>query len=74
MSSESDKKPIDEAVKNENKGKEVAEQEIEWDEQYDNPAAEIVLLSSDRVGFRVDAWFFKKKRSVIIPTVDGRLR
>jgi hypothetical protein len=62
MSSESDKKPIDGNMKDETKDKDVKEQEIKWDEQYDNPAAEIVLVSSDKVGFRVDAWFFKKKR------------
>jgi len=33
-----------------------------WDEHYDNPKAEIVLVSEDRVGFRVDAWQFKKHR------------
>jgi hypothetical protein len=33
-----------------------------WDEHYDNPKAEIILVSSDKVGFRVDAWQFKKER------------
>jgi hypothetical protein len=55
MSSESNQTPVEDE-------KEVKEQEIRWDEQYDNPASEIVLVSSDRVGFRVDAWVFKKKR------------
>lgn len=52
MSSESDKKPIDGAVNDEKKGNEVEEQEIKWDEQYDNPAAEIILVSSGGVQSR----------------------
>jgi hypothetical protein len=38
--------------------------EIMWDEQYDDPDAKIILISSDNVGFRVSAWIFKKKRYV----------
>jgi hypothetical protein len=38
------------------------EAEIKWDKQYDNPDAKIILVSSDIVGFRVDAWYFGKKR------------
>jgi hypothetical protein len=33
-----------------------------WDEHYDNPKAEIILVSNHKVGFRVDAWQFKKER------------
>ena len=33
-----------------------------WDEHYDNPKAEIILVSNDKIGFRVDAWQFKKER------------
>lgn len=33
-----------------------------WDEHYDNPKADIILVSNDKVGFRVDAWHFKKER------------
>jgi len=33
-----------------------------WDEHYDNPQAGIILVSNDKVGFRVDAWQFKKER------------
>jgi hypothetical protein len=36
--------------------------EIKWDDRYDNPTSEIVLVSSDKVGFRIDAWIFKKQR------------
>lgn len=33
-----------------------------WDDYYDNPKAEIVLVSNDKIGFRADAWQFKKRR------------
>jgi hypothetical protein len=33
-----------------------------WDDHYDNPKAEIILVSKDRIGFRVDAWHFQKER------------
>lgn len=33
-----------------------------WDDHYDNPEAEIILVSNDKVGFRVDAWHFQKER------------
>ena len=33
-----------------------------WDEHYDNPKAEIILASNDKIGFRVDAWHFQKER------------
>lgn len=36
--------------------------EIVWDEYHCNPRAEIVLVSKDMVGFRVEAWYIKKKR------------
>jgi hypothetical protein len=36
--------------------------DITWDEHYDNPDAKIVLVSKDKVGFRVEAWYLKKRR------------
>jgi hypothetical protein len=42
--------------------KEDKEDKITWDERYDNPASEIVLVSNDEVGFRVDCWLFKEHR------------
>jgi hypothetical protein len=33
-----------------------------WDEHYDDPKAEIILVSNDKIGFRVDAWHEKKER------------
>ena len=35
---------------------------VGWDKYYDNPKADLIITSSDRVGFRVDAWTFAKKR------------
>jgi hypothetical protein len=35
---------------------------IIWDEHHSSPRAEVVLVSKDKVGFRVDAWFMKRKR------------
>ena len=35
---------------------------ITWDEFYDDPNADLVLVSSDRVGFKVEARVFAKKR------------
>jgi hypothetical protein len=35
---------------------------IIWDEHHCSPRAEVVLVSKDMVGFRVDAWFMKRKR------------
>jgi hypothetical protein len=35
---------------------------IIWDEHHSSPRAEVVLVSKDMVGFRVDAWFMKRKR------------
>lgn len=35
---------------------------ITWDEFHCSPQAEVVLASKDMVGFRVDAWYMKKKR------------
>jgi hypothetical protein len=32
------------------------------DDYYDNPRAEIILISNDMIGFRVKAWQLKKKR------------
>lgn len=37
---------------------------ITWDDFHDSPQAEIVLVSKDMVGFRVYAWYMRKKRSV----------
>jgi hypothetical protein len=37
---------------------------VTWDDHYDNPKAEIILTSKDKIGFRVDAWQLKKQRSV----------
>jgi hypothetical protein len=36
-----------------------------WDEHRNNPTAEVVLVSRDRIGFRVEAWYISKQRSVI---------
>jgi hypothetical protein len=36
--------------------------EVTWDDFHNSPQAEIVLVSKDRVGFRVYAWYMKKKR------------
>jgi hypothetical protein len=36
--------------------------EITWDEFHCNPRAEVVLVSKDMVGFRVDAFYMSKKR------------
>jgi len=35
---------------------------ITWDEYHCSPRAEVILVSSDMIGFRVDAWYLKKKR------------
>ena len=35
---------------------------ITWDEFYDDPKADLILVSSDNVGFRVDARAFARKR------------
>lgn len=37
---------------------------ITWDDFHNSPQAEIVLVSKDMMGFRVYAWYMKKKRSV----------
>ena len=34
---------------------------LTWDTFHDNPNAEIVLISNDNVGFRVDAWYLAKQ-------------
>jgi hypothetical protein len=39
--------------------------EIEWNDQYDDPDAKIILYSNDNVGFRVHARTFTKKRYVL---------
>jgi hypothetical protein len=39
--------------------------EIRWDKHYDNPDAKVILISKDNVGFRVDSWYFQKKRQVL---------
>jgi len=33
-----------------------------WDHAHNNPKAEVLLISSDGVGFRVDSWYFAQKR------------
>jgi hypothetical protein len=48
--------------KNQDAGNDVDMANIKWDDQYDDPDAKIILISNDNVGFRVDAWPFKKKR------------
>jgi hypothetical protein len=35
---------------------------ITWDEFHCSPRAEVVLVSKDMIGFRVDAWYLKKRR------------
>jgi hypothetical protein len=35
---------------------------IEWDDQYNDPDAKVILVSTDNVGFRVHAWMFARKR------------
>lgn len=37
---------------------------ITWDDFHSSPRAEVVLVSKDMVGFRVDAWCMKRQRSV----------
>jgi len=41
---------------------------IQWSDQYDDPNAKIILISNDKVGFRVHAWTFKKKRYALDQT------
>lgn len=48
--------------KNQEQGGNTDMTNVKWDDQYDNPDSEIILISNDKVGFRVDTWFFKKKR------------
>jgi hypothetical protein len=36
--------------------------EIVWDDYHCNPRAEVVLVSADMVGFRVDAFYNTKTR------------
>lgn len=36
--------------------------DIKWDEHYDNPKSDLILLSSDRVGFKVETWTLRKHR------------
>jgi hypothetical protein len=35
---------------------------VTWDDHYDDPKAEVILIANDRIGFRVDAWQLKKQR------------
>jgi hypothetical protein len=35
---------------------------ITWDEYHCSPRAELILVSKDMVGFRVDTWYMKKHR------------
>jgi hypothetical protein len=32
-----------------------------WDDHYDDPKADIILVSNDKVGFRVEARHFQKE-------------
>lgn len=34
------------------------------DKHYDNPQSDLILISSDLVGLRVDSWAFAERRSV----------
>jgi hypothetical protein len=34
----------------------------QWDDHHNNPKAEVILVSTDEVGFRVDSWYFSQKR------------
>jgi len=36
--------------------------DIAWDELHCDPRAEVVLVSSDGVGFRVGSWYMREKR------------
>jgi hypothetical protein len=33
-----------------------------WDKHRNNPMAEVVLVSKDKIGFRVEAWYIQKHR------------
>lgn len=33
-----------------------------WDDHYDSPKGDLILVSKERIGFRVDAWTLAKKR------------
>lgn len=46
---------MSEPTANSNEPAPAKEQDLRWDEHYDNPRSEIVLISEDRVAFRVDA-------------------
>ena len=35
-----------------------------FDEQHDDPKADVILVSTDNVGFRIHSWTFKKRRCV----------
>jgi hypothetical protein len=35
---------------------------ITWDEFHCSPRAELILVSKEMVGFRVDIWYMKKHR------------
>jgi hypothetical protein len=36
--------------------------EMVWDEDYDDPSADMIFVSSDEVHFRAHSWHLKKKR------------
>jgi hypothetical protein len=55
---------VDNQGKEDPLGEVVTGGELVWDEYHCNPRAEVVLVSNDMVGFRVEAWYIKKKRSV----------
>lgn len=37
---------------------------IDWSTHHQSPEAEVVLVSSDNVSFKVDVWYLKQKRFV----------
>jgi len=39
--------------------------EPSWDDRHNDPLADVVLVSRDKVSFRVSSWYFKQKRRVI---------
>jgi hypothetical protein len=36
--------------------------EIKWDDEFNDPAAEVILVSSDYVHFRLSSWHIRRKR------------
>jgi hypothetical protein len=58
MSSEYNEEPALELNESEIDG---TQDVITWDDFHCSPRAEIVLVSKDMVGFRVDAWYMRMK-------------